>query len=108
MTNYWHFSELSLLTHNADESHHVPEKVGDPVDQRADSTNKLQMLGLGDTFLNEVEDEAGWDEGHGKDDANGHHCIHWCGETVQKEKQHFTQYKKTLYVFLQNILHTLV
>lgn len=95
MTNVWHFTELSLLTHNADKSHHVPEKVGDPVDHRADSTNKLQMFGLGDTFLNEVEDEAGRDEGHGKDDADGHHSIHWCGETVRKEKHPFTTQKYT-------------
>ena len=55
---------------------HVPEEVGHPIDQRADPADKLQVLSLGDPLLDEVEDEAGRDEGHGKNDADGHHCIH--------------------------------
>lgn len=57
-------------------THHVPEEVGQPVDQRTDATDKLEVLGLSDPFLNQVEDETGRDEGHGKDDANGHDGIH--------------------------------
>lgn len=85
-TNIWKIDLSNAVTHNVDKSHHVPEKVGKPVDQRTDSADKLQMFGLGDTFLNEVEDKAGWNEGHGKDDADGHHCIHWCGQTVENSK----------------------
>jgi len=57
-------------------THHVPEEVGHPVDQRADPADKLQVLGLGGALLDEVEDEAGRDEGHGEDDADGHHGVH--------------------------------
>ena len=56
--------------------HHVPEEVGHPVDQRADPADELQVLGLGGALLDEVEDEAGRDEGHGEDDADGHHRVH--------------------------------
>lgn len=87
-----HITE-SIPWHDVDKSHHVPEKVGKPVDQRTDSANKLQMFGLGGTFLNEVEDKAGWNEGHGKDDANGHHRIHRCGQTGKEKNESFTAQK---------------
>lgn len=61
-------------------TYHVPEEVGHPVDQRADPTNKLQVLGLGHTLLYEVEDKAGRDEGHGENNTDRHHGIYWCGQ----------------------------
>ena len=67
-------------------SHHVPEEVGDPVDQGADATDELEMLGLGDPFLYQVEHKACWDEGHGKDHAYGHHRIHRRGQTGEGNK----------------------
>lgn len=56
-------------------AYNIPGEVGDPVDGRVDATDKLQVLGLADTLLDEEEDEACWDEGHGKDDTDGHHHI---------------------------------
>lgn len=57
-------------------THHVPEEVGQPVHQWAHAADKLQVLGLGHSLLDEVEDEAGRDEGHGEDDTDRHHCVH--------------------------------
>jgi hypothetical protein len=34
------------------------------------------MLCLAHPLLDQVEDKAGWDKGHGKNDANGNHGIH--------------------------------
>lgn len=56
--------------------YHVPEVVGQPVDQGADAADELQVLGLGGALPDEVEDEAGRDEGHGEDDTDGHGRIH--------------------------------
>ncbi len=56
--------------------YHVPEEVGHPIDQWTDTTDKLQVFGLGHPLLDQIEDKAGWNEGHGKDDTNGHNCIH--------------------------------
>lgn len=62
--------------------HHVPEEVGEPVNKRTDTTDELQMFGLRHALLDEVEDKTCWDEGHGKDHANGHNGIHRRGQTV--------------------------
>lgn len=56
-------------------TYYVPGKTGDPVDRRVYSADELQMLGFADPFLDEEEDEAGGDEGHGKDDTDGHHHV---------------------------------
>lgn len=56
--------------------YHVPEEAGRPVNQRTDATDKLQVLGLRHPLLDQIEDEAGRNEGHRKDDADGHHCVH--------------------------------
>lgn len=56
-------------------THHVPSKIGQPVDGRVDAADKLQMLGLAHTLLDEEKDEAGGDEGHGEDNTDGHHHI---------------------------------
>lgn len=64
--------------------HHVPEEVGHPVNQRTDTADKLQMLCLCDPLLDQIEDKAGWNEGHCKDDADGHHCIYRGGEAAER------------------------
>lgn len=61
-------------------TYHVPEEVGYPVHWRADPADKLQMLGLGRTLLDEVEDEAGRDEGHGENNTDRHHGVYWSGQ----------------------------
>lgn len=61
-------------------AHHVPEEVCHPVNQRADPTDELEVLGGGHALLDEVEDEAGGDEGHGKDDTDRHHSIDGGGQ----------------------------
>lgn len=61
-------------------TYHVPEEVGQPVDQRTDAADKLEVLGLSDPLLDQVEDKTGRDEGHGKDDANCHDGINRGGQ----------------------------
>lgn len=67
--------------------YHVPEEIGHPVDQRADATDELQVFGLSDPLLDEVEDEAGRDKGHGEDDADGHDCIHGGRQAAEKDAE---------------------
>ena len=45
------------------------------------------MFGLGGTLLDEVEDEAGRDEGHGEDDADGHHRVHRRGQPGRERER---------------------
>ena len=61
-------------------SYHVPQVVGQPVHQGADPADELQVLGLSCTLPDEVEEEAGWDEGHGEDDADRHRRVHRCAQ----------------------------
>lgn len=60
-------------------SHHVPGEVGQPVDGGVDAANELQVLGFANALLDEEEDKAGGDEGHGEDDADGHHHVGGAG-----------------------------
>lgn len=70
--------------HDKAGTYHVPGKIGQPVDSRVYSTDKLQMLGFGHPLLDEEEDKAGRDEGHGKDNADGHHHIsRGCGPVIE-------------------------
>lgn len=57
-------------------SHHVPDEVGQPVEQRLHSADELHVFGLADALLDEEDHKASWDEGHGKDDADGDQNIH--------------------------------
>lgn len=45
------------------------------------------MLGGGHALLDEVEDEAGGDEGHGKDDTDRHHGIHRGGQPEETTRE---------------------
>ena len=63
--------------------YHVPQVVGQPVDQGADPADELQVLGLGGTLSDEVDEEAGWDDGHGEDDADRHCRVHRCAQPGQ-------------------------
>ena len=65
-------------------THHVPEEVGHPVNHRADPAHKLQVFGLGHSLLDEVEDEAGGDEGHGENNTDRNHSVYW---SVQPEER---------------------
>lgn len=71
----WERYEIRALDNSEAGSHHVPGKVGQPVDTWVDSTDKLQMLGFAHPLLDEEEDKAGRDEGHGKDNADGDHYV---------------------------------
>lgn len=68
-------------------TYHVPEEVSHPVNQWTDPTDKLQVLGFGHSLLNEVEDEAGGDEGHGKNNTDCHHCINGRGQSEEETNQ---------------------
>lgn len=67
-------------------TYHVPGKIGQPVDSWVYSTDKLQMLGFVHPLLDQEEDKAGRDEGHGKDNADGHHDVSGgCGPVIEEE-----------------------
>lgn len=70
-------SSKKLGPHPSGESpHHVPEKVAKPVKSGGQAPHELQVFGSGDTLLNEDKDEAGRDEGHGEDHADGDKHVH--------------------------------
>lgn len=52
-------------------SHHVPDVVGQPVDDRVTAADKLQVLRLGRLLRHEEHHEAGWHKRHGHDDEDG-------------------------------------
>ena len=52
-------------------THHIPDVVSEPVDDRIESADELQMLRLDGALVNEEQDETGRDERHGNDDENG-------------------------------------
>lgn len=57
-------------------AYHIPHKVGEPVDDGLHSTDELEVLRFADPLLDQEHDKAGWDEGHRKDDTDGHKDIH--------------------------------
>lgn len=56
-------------------SHHVPHEVSHPVEQRLHTADEVHVFGFADALLDEVDHEAGRDEGHGKDHADRHQDI---------------------------------
>lgn len=50
---------------------HVPGEVGQPVEDRFDTTDKLKVFGFADSLLNQKKDKASWHKGHGKDHTDG-------------------------------------
>lgn len=73
-------------------TYHVPGKVGQPVDSWVDSTDKLQMLGFAHPLLDEEEDKAGRDEGHGKDNTDGHHYVSGgCGPVIEESTESYSE-----------------
>ncbi len=57
--------------------HHVPHKVGQPVEEGLHSTDELHVFGFIHSLLDEEHHKAGRDERHGEDDADGHQHIDW-------------------------------
>lgn len=51
--------------------YHVPDIVGQPVDDRVAATHKLKVFGLGGFLCYKEDHEAGRDKGHGHDDEDG-------------------------------------
>lgn len=64
-------------------TNHVPYVVGGPVQDGLHSTDKLQVFGFTDTFLDEKQHETSGNEWHGKDNAYGHQDIYWGGHPVE-------------------------
>lgn len=58
-----------------DATYRIPGEIGQPVHGRVDAADELQVLSFAHSLLDEEEDEAGGDKGHGEDDADGHHHI---------------------------------
>ena len=56
-------------------TNHVPQEVGGPVNGWVDTADKLQVLGAGDSLLNQNHDKTGRDEGHGEDDTGSNQDI---------------------------------
>lgn len=56
--------------------HHVPGEGGQPVEQRLHAADELHVFGFADAFLDQEDHEAGRDEGHREDHADGHQHIH--------------------------------
>lgn len=73
--------------------YHVPGKVGHPVHSRIDSTDKLQVFSFADSLLNEKENKAGRDKGHGEDHTDRHHYI--CRARHPALKKHFNRHTHT-------------
>lgn len=57
-------------------SHHIPDKVGQPIKERLHSADKLHVFGLVHSLLDEEDHKAGRDEGHGEDHADGNQHIY--------------------------------
>lgn len=58
------------------QTYHIPNKIGNPVKVRLNSTDKLHMFGLANTFLNKKDYKASRNEGHSKNNTDGHQYIH--------------------------------
>lgn len=56
--------------------YHVPDKVGQPVEEGLYSADKLHVFGLVHSLLNEEDNKTGRDKGHGEDHADGYQHIH--------------------------------
>lgn len=75
-------------------AHHIPHKVSKPVQERLNSTDELHVFGFIHSLLNEEDHKASWDEGHGKDDADGDQNINWGGHPDKKEKKNMSDGSK--------------
>lgn len=56
-------------------AHHVPNIVGQPVDDRVTAAHELQVLSLGGLLRHQKDHKAGWDKGHGYDDEDSNDHI---------------------------------
>ena len=55
---------------------HVPGEVGQPVKDRFDATDKLEVLGFADSFFNQKKDKAGRYKGHSEDYTDRDQNVH--------------------------------
>lgn len=87
-------SFLSLSIHGPDRHYkdtaglcpyHIPDKIREPVDDWLHATDELQVFCFADPLLDQEYNKAGWDEGHRKDDTDGHKDIHGCGHPGKKK-----------------------
>ncbi|PWA16013.1 hypothetical protein CCH79_00019352, partial [Gambusia affinis] len=56
-------------------AHHVPDVVGQPVDDRVTATDELQMFGFSGFLCNQENHKAGRYEGHGNNNEDGNHHV---------------------------------
>jgi len=59
----------------SDPPHHVPDVVGQPVDDGVTAAHELQVFGLRGFLRDQEHHEAGRHKGHGHDDEDGNHYI---------------------------------
>ena len=79
-------NSIFVCSDKSGQTDHVPGVVCQPVQDRFHSTDELQVLGLRHPLLNEVEDEACWNEGHGEDHTDGHQHIHGGGHPEERSQ----------------------
>lgn len=65
--------------------HHIPDEIGEPVDDGLHPADELQVLRFADPLLNQEHNKAGWDKGHRKDDTNRHKDVDRCGHPRKEE-----------------------
>ena len=63
-----------MVTYTSD-THHVPDVVGQPIDNRIDTADKLQMLGFGGSLSYKEHDKTRRYKRHGYDDKDCNHKI---------------------------------
>lgn len=57
-------------------SYHIPDKVGQPIEQRLHSADELQVFSLVHSLLDEENNKTGRDKGHGEDHTDGNQHIY--------------------------------
>lgn len=65
--------------------HHIPDEIGEPVDDGLHPADELQVFRFADPLLNQEHNKAGWDKGHRKDDTNRHKDVDRCGHPRKEE-----------------------
>lgn len=85
---YTDLSQMNLKFRKTKMTYHIPDKVGQPVEEGLYSTNELHVFSLVHSLLDEKDHKTGRHKGHGKDDANGHEHVHRCchpGKEITKD-----------------------
>ena len=78
--------KCKCIFHDFPSTYQVPGKVGEPVDDRVDATDKLQMFRVGRPLLYQIHGETGRYEGHGKYHTDSNHNVFEAGVSAKKHQ----------------------